>query len=188
MLSVHTFACSLPGSLSAELQHLLCFFIEWQPAACHLNSSGTNDSLHGYANGAQVKPQIGEDHRRIRRLHFTQSEKDVFFLLWKAFHKRKNRLFPGSEQSGETASILYSLTMTCKRHCIDVEAYLVDVFRRIRNATGEELESLLPDRWIEAHPEARVQQRVEESQAAAARKRLRRAQRRATRPARLAPR
>jgi hypothetical protein len=101
---------------------------------------------------------------------------------------KKNWLFLGSEQSGETASILYSLTMTCKRHCIDVEAYLVDVFRRIRNATGEELESLLPDRWIEAHPEARVQQRVEESQAAAARKRLRRAQRRATRPARLAPR
>jgi hypothetical protein len=46
--------------------------------------------------------------------------------------------------------------MTCKRHCIDVQAYLLDVFRRIRTATPAELESLLPDRWIQTHPQARV--------------------------------
>ena len=68
--------------------------------------------------------------------------------------------------------------MTCKRHCIDVQAYLLDVFRRIRTATPAELESLLPDHWIQSHPEARVVQRVQESHAAAARKRQRRAQRR----------
>ena len=69
--------------------------------------------------------------------------------------------------------------MTCKRHAIDVQAYLVDVVRRIKNATAEEIESLLPDRWIEQHPEARVRQRVKESHAAAHRKRTRRARRRA---------
>ena len=91
---------------------------------------------------------------------------------------KKTWLFLGSENAGETAATLYTLTMTCKRHSIDVQAYLTDVFRRIRTATPAELEQLLPDRWIEAHPEARVMQRVQESHAAAARKRQRRAQRR----------
>ena len=42
--------------------------------------------------------------------------------------------------------------MSCKRHAIDVQAYLTDVFRRIRTATPAELESLLPDRWIAGPP------------------------------------
>jgi len=91
---------------------------------------------------------------------------------------KKAWLFFGNENAGETAAIFYTLTMTCKRHCIDVQAYLLDVFRRIRTATPAELESLLPDHWIQSHPEARVVQRVQESHAAAARKRQRRAQRR----------
>ena len=95
---------------------------------------------------------------------------------------KKAWLFFGNESAGETAAIFYSLTMTCKRHCIDVQAYLLDVFRRIRTATPAELESLLPDRWIQSHPEARVVQRVQESHAAAARKRQRRAQRRTAVP------
>lgn len=91
---------------------------------------------------------------------------------------KKAWLFFATEQGGETAASLYTLTMSCKRHCIDVQAYLSDVFHRIRGATPGELEALLPDRWIEAHPEARVTQRVEESHAAAYRKRQRRAERR----------
>jgi hypothetical protein len=91
---------------------------------------------------------------------------------------KKAWLFFGNENAGQTAAVLYTLTMTCKRHSIDVQAYLADVFRRIRTATPAELESLLPDRWIQAHPEARVRQRVQESHAAAARKRQRRARRR----------
>jgi len=95
---------------------------------------------------------------------------------------KKAWLFFGNEHAGETAAVFYTLTMTCKRHNIDVQAYLLDVFRRIRTATPAELESLLPDRWIQNHPEARVRQRVQESHAAAARKRQRRARRRSTVP------
>ena len=91
---------------------------------------------------------------------------------------KKAWLFFGNENAGETAAIFYTLTMSCKRHSIDVQAYLLDVFRRIRTATPADLESLLPDRWLQAHPEARVTQRVQESHAAAARKRQRRVQRR----------
>jgi len=82
---------------------------------------------------------------------------------------KKAWLFFGNEASGETAAVLYTLTMSCKRHAIDVQAYLTDVFRRIRTATPAELERLLPDRWIAEHPEARVLQRVQESHAAATR-------------------
>jgi hypothetical protein len=85
--------------------------------------------------------------------------------------------FQQSGEAGATAAAFYTLTMTCNRHNIDVQAYLLDVFRRIRTATPDELESLLPDRWIQDHPEARVVQRVQESHAAAARKRQRRARR-----------
>lgn len=95
---------------------------------------------------------------------------------------KKAWLFFGNEQAGETAAVFYTLTMTCKRHNIDVQAYLLDVFRRIRTATPAELESLLPDRWIQKHPEARVRQRVQESHAAATRKRQRRARRRSAVP------
>ena len=92
---------------------------------------------------------------------------------------KKAWLFLGSDNAGETAAIFYTLTMSCKRHCIDVQAYLLDVFRRIKQASPAELESLLPDRWSAEHPEARMRQRVQESHAAAARKRRRRAHRRA---------
>ncbi len=92
---------------------------------------------------------------------------------------KKAWLFLGNDNAGETAAIFYTLTMSCKRHCIDVQAYLLDVFRRIKQASPAELESLLPDRWIKEHPEARMRQRLQESHAAAARKRRRRARRRA---------
>jgi transposase len=97
---------------------------------------------------------------------------------------KKNWLHIGNDKAGETAAILYTLVMTCKRHCIDVQAYLSDVFRRIRGAARDELEALLPDRWLQSHPEARVMQRVQESKAAANRKRERRARRRAVAAAR----
>jgi len=92
---------------------------------------------------------------------------------------KKAWLFFGNETGGETAAALFTIMMTCKRHAIDVQAYLVDVLQQIKQATPEQLESLLPDRWIEQHPQARVRQRVQESHAAAHRKRTRRARRRA---------
>jgi len=55
---------------------------------------------------------------------------------------------------------------------------LHDVFQRLPSATPEELQQLLPDNWIAAHPEHRVSQRVAESIQAAERKRRRRAERR----------
>jgi hypothetical protein len=91
---------------------------------------------------------------------------------------KKNWLYFGNEHAGDTAAILYSLTMTCRRHSIDVNAYLIDVLPRLANCPVDQLDNLLPHRWIESHPEARVKQRVQESHAVAHRKRKRRAERR----------
>lgn len=91
---------------------------------------------------------------------------------------KKAWLFLGNEAAGESAAILYTLTMSCRRHCIDPHAYLVDVLTRIRQMGPEDLESLLPDRWIHSHPHARLTERAAESHAAKHRKRTRRAERR----------
>lgn len=95
---------------------------------------------------------------------------------------RKNWLFFQTETGGQTAATLYTLTSTCKRLCIDVYAYLNDLFHRLPSARPQELEQLLPDTWLAAHPQHLVQQRVTESIAAADRKRRRRAERRKASP------
>jgi transposase len=94
---------------------------------------------------------------------------------------RKNYLFFGSERGGKTAATLYTLVQSARRNCVDVWPYLTDVLRRIAAiAPGDTaaLEALLPDRWVAAHPEHRLEQREEESREAQARRRQRRIARR----------
>jgi transposase len=92
---------------------------------------------------------------------------------------RKAWLFVGNEQGGHTAATLFTLTKSCNRHRVDPYAYLRDVYTRLPTMTSEsELESLLPDNWIEEHPEHRIEARVAEAIERASRKRERRAQRR----------
>jgi hypothetical protein len=59
---------------------------------------------------------------------------------------------------------------------------LTDVLRRIAAIAPSDtagLEALLPDRWLAAHPEHRLEQREEESREARARRRRKRVARRA---------
>jgi len=95
---------------------------------------------------------------------------------------KKAWLFFGNQAGGETAAVLYSLTMTCRRLKIDVEAYLKDVICRIGQLRESKLDVLLPDQWLAAHPDAVLEQRVKESHAAVTRKRQRRLARRADPP------
>ena len=91
---------------------------------------------------------------------------------------RHNWLFLGSDHGGHTAAVLYSLVITCKRLRIDPWAYLEDVFARLPSAGALALRDLLPDRWIQAHPQHRLMYREQESRSAARRQKARRAQRR----------
>jgi transposase len=100
---------------------------------------------------------------------------------------RKAWLFFGNALGGETASILFTLTKSCNRHRVDPFAYLRDVYTRLPTvptsaphsiAACSALDALLPDRWVQAHPEHLIQERVAEAQQRAQRKQARRAQRR----------
>jgi hypothetical protein len=72
-----------------------------------------------------------------------------------------------------------SLVASAKRHHLDVEAYLVDVLRRLPAITNPlALRDLLPERWSKSHPEHVLQFRRTEAAKAAKRRRLSRRERR----------
>jgi transposase len=60
---------------------------------------------------------------------------------------RKNWLFAGSDEGGETAATLMSLCATCKELGIDPFVYLRDVLGRVSTHPNHRIEELLPDRW-----------------------------------------
>ena len=60
---------------------------------------------------------------------------------------RKNWLFVGSDQGGQTAAVLFSFASTCHRLGVEPWAYLQDVLSRLPTLPAERLPELLPDRW-----------------------------------------
>lgn len=101
------------------------------------------------------------------------------FYVTQHIRCRVNWLFVGSDRGGETAAVLYTLVATCKRLRIDPFAYLRDVFQRLPQiSTDQELEDLLPDRWIQQHPKHRLVHREKQASQAKQRRRQRRARRR----------
>jgi hypothetical protein len=67
--------------------------------------------------------------------------------LCRARHKRKNWLFVGTENGGQTAAGLASFTSTCRRLELDPWAYLKDVITRLPLTPADQLDDLLPDHW-----------------------------------------
>ncbi|HYW81358.1 MAG TPA: IS66 family transposase [Thermoguttaceae bacterium] len=80
---------------------------------------------------------------------------------------RKNYLFVGSKRGGEGAAVMYSLVSSAKANGVEPFAWLRDLFTRLpfhrtgeafaQSAAGEavtssELDDLLPDRWLQSHP------------------------------------
>lgn len=91
---------------------------------------------------------------------------------------KKNHLFFASTAGGEAAMIFYTLTSTCRRLHVDPSAYLRDVFTRLPQMSGDALAEFLPDRWLAAHPQHRLEIREREAHDRARRKRESRARRR----------
>jgi DNA invertase Pin-like site-specific DNA recombinase len=81
----------------------------------------------------------------------------------------KNWLFLGSDRAGEAAAICMSIMTSAKRHQIEPTAYVRDLLVSLSSPIVN-LELLLPDVWIAAHPEHVMQYRREESEAAADRR------------------
>lgn len=91
---------------------------------------------------------------------------------------RKAWLFVGSHQAGETAAKLFTLTKTCNRLHIEPFAYLKDVYTRLPTTPPDELACLLPDKWLEEHPQHLIPEREQEAIERALRARERRLERR----------
>jgi len=81
---------------------------------------------------------------------------------------RKNYLFVGGMRGGRDAAVFYSLVSSAKAGGVEPFAWLRDVFDKLPShrsgeafaqasagqpVTSEELDALLPDRWLQSHPE-----------------------------------
>ena len=81
---------------------------------------------------------------------------------------RKNYLFVGSENGGQGAAVMYSLVSSAKANGVEPFAWLKDVFTRLpyhrdgesidlaannKPVSCDELDYLLPDKWLAAHPD-----------------------------------
>jgi transposase len=104
---------------------------------------------------------------------------------------RSNWLFIGSFKAGERAATIFTIVASAHRHDLDVWQYLCDALEKLahgRAAAGGDvnqidtaiLESLLPDVWAKAHPDAVRHFRAEEKERRAATRRFQRAERRRT--------
>lgn len=69
---------------------------------------------------------------------------------------RKNWLFFGSLESGQSAATLLSLVQTCRALNINPRSYLEDVCRRIMGHSAQKVYELLPDEWLKAKAEAAI--------------------------------
>jgi nucleoside phosphorylase len=72
-----------------------------------------------------------------------------------SWHKGQNWLFAGSAAGAKTAATLFSVASSCRRHEVDVFAYLQDVLTRLAhepNPPPERLRDWLPDRWRPPKP------------------------------------
>lgn len=112
---------------------------------------------------------------------------------------RKNYLFFGSDRGGEAAAIWYTIVHSARMNNVSVLPYLYEVLERVPEIVSEyptigdatrpfeclksdqvaALEELLPDRWLQSHPEHRSEDRQRELEAANAARRRNRTRRRA---------
>ncbi len=86
---------------------------------------------------------------------------------------RKNWLFIGGPQAGPRAAVLYSILHSAKRHHIEPWAYLQDLLLRL-HGDDDQLDDMLPDRWIVEHPRCKLDHRLEEQRRKAAAAKARR--------------
>jgi len=68
---------------------------------------------------------------------------------------RKNWLFVASETGGHRAAVLFSFTASCKANAVEPFAYLRDVLTRMPTQPADQFDELLPDRWLQDHPQHR---------------------------------
>ena len=60
---------------------------------------------------------------------------------------KKNFLFVGHPAAGQRSAIIYSVLGSCRRHGVNPDEYLRDLFERLPKAKTSEVKSLTPAAW-----------------------------------------
>lgn len=60
---------------------------------------------------------------------------------------KKNWLFIGSPEAGETCAIIYTIIETCRRHQVEPAAYLREILQRLPSSTNQDIPNLVPKAW-----------------------------------------
>ncbi len=63
---------------------------------------------------------------------------------------KKNFLFIGHPEAGQRSAVIYSVLGSCRRHGINPDEYLRDIFERLPKAKTSDLKSLTPAAWAKA--------------------------------------
>ena len=63
---------------------------------------------------------------------------------------KKNFLFIGHPEAGQRSAVIYSVLGSCRRHGINPDEYLRDIFERLPKAKTSDLKSLPPAVWAKA--------------------------------------
>jgi transposase len=151
-------------------------FARWQEARPELRPTSKLAEAIGYAlNRPEALQRFFEDGRiELDTGHLERSLRGPVL-------GRRNYLFFGSLQGGQTAAVLYSVVQSARLQHLDVTAYLTDVLRRLPTLLSTDaaaIGELLPDRWAQTHSQNVLIPRLEESRQAVEHRRQRRAARR----------
>jgi transposase len=68
---------------------------------------------------------------------------------------KKNFLFIGHPEAGWRSAVIYSVLGSCRRHGINPDEYLRDIFERLPKAKTSDLKSLTPAAWAKARRAAK---------------------------------
>jgi transposase len=63
---------------------------------------------------------------------------------------KKNFLFVGHPEAGQRSAVIYSVLGSCRRHGINPDEYLRDIFERLPKAKTSDLKCLTPAAWAKA--------------------------------------
>jgi transposase len=63
---------------------------------------------------------------------------------------KKNWLFIGDAEAGETSAILFTIIEACRSRGIDPWEYLRDTLTRLPSLTNRQLEEVMPEAWLKA--------------------------------------
>jgi len=140
-------------------------------------AAATDVAAGAISHDARMRERWSVEFFKVGQIFEPLDKNEAEQLVKQVALGRKNWMFNGSVAAGSLAADLMSLVSSAHRNDLDVFVYVKDVLDRL--LAGEtNYDTLRPDVWKQTHPEAIRIYRVEERQARANAKAVKRARRR----------